>query len=138
MTNEMTFTTNTVFDKVIFDAEAECWTFYFDDGIYASSSGFWRLLIKNKIVFVSLDHRHQFGLPKPFDLVEAINRELTGSRLTKIEVAKDTFDLILTLTNEMQVVIYIASTGYETYDFSINDKIYIGLGSGDIAIMPKS
>ena len=134
MTNELTFITNSLFDKVTFDKDAECWIFSFADNIYASSSGFWRLLEKNKISFVSLDNEQQFGLPKPIDLAEELNKILIGKRLTKIEVIKDTFDLTLTLTEELKLEIYIASSGYETYDFSINDKRYIGLGSGDIAI----
>jgi hypothetical protein len=55
--------------------------------------------------------------------------------LKKIEVTKDTYDLTLTLTNDLTIEIYISSSGYETYDFSIDGKSYIGLGSGDIAIM---
>ncbi|HMI80138.1 MAG TPA: hypothetical protein VK484_15170 [Ferruginibacter sp.] len=135
MTNELTFITNSLFDKVTFDKDADFWLFSFADKIYASSSGFWRLLEKNKIVFVSLDNGQQFGLPKPIDLVEELNKILTGKCLTKIEVINDTFDLMLSLTDELQFEIYIASSGYETYDFSINNKRYIGLGSGDIAIM---
>ena len=134
MTNELTFTTNSLFDKVTFDNEADCWIFSFADKIYASSSGFWRLLEMNKIIFVSLDNGQQFGLPKPVDLAEELNKILSGKRLTKIDVIKDTFDLSLTLTEELKLEIYIASSGYETYDFSINAKRYIGLGSGDIAI----
>ena len=135
MTNELTFTTNSLFDKVTFDKEADCWLFSFADKIYASSSGFWRLLEMNKIIFVSLDNEQQFGLPKPIDLAEELNKILIGKRLKKIDVIKDTFDLSLTFTEELRLEIYIASSGYETYDFSINDKRYIGLGSGDIAII---
>ena len=135
MTNELTFITNTLFDKVIFDKDSDCWYFYFANKIYASSSGFWRLLKRNKIIFVSLDNDQQFGLPKPINLVEELNKVLKGKSLTKIEVIKDTYDLLLSLTDELKFEIYIASSGYETYDFSINNKRYIGLGSGDIAIM---
>ena len=135
MTTELIFSTNSLFYNVTFDRNADSWTFLFADKIYASASGFWRLYKKNKIVFVSLDNGHQFGLTKPLDLVEEIKNELAEKKLIKIEVAKDTFDLTLTLTNEIKIEIYIASSAYETYDFSINDKRYIGLGSGDIAIM---
>ena len=54
--------------------------------------------------------------------------------MKKIEVIKDTYDLTLTLTNDLTIEIYISSSGYETYNFSIDDKSFIGLGSGDIAI----
>ena|SRR5690242_21709406 len=135
MTNEFTFTTHSLFDNIVFDKDADCWYFYFSDKIFASSSGFWRLLIENKIDLVSLDHEQQFGLPKPLDLVEELKKKLSGKHLTKIEVIKDTFDLVLSLTDEHRIEIYISSSGYETYDFSIDHKRYIGLGSGNIAIM---
>jgi len=135
MTNEMTFNTNSLFEKVTFDKNADHWLFSFADKIYVSSSGFWRLLENNKIVFVSFDNEQQFGLPEPINLAGELNKMLIGKCLTKIEVIKDTFDLTLTLTDELKFEIYISSSGYETYDFSINDKRYIGLGSGDIAVM---
>ncbi|MBN9349042.1 MAG: hypothetical protein J0H55_00015 [Chitinophagaceae bacterium] len=135
MTNELTFTPHSLFENVAFDKNADCWYFYFSNQILASSSGFWRLLIENKIEFVSLDHQQQFGLPKPLDLVEELKRKLTGKHLTKIEVIKDTFDLVLSLTSGHRLEIYISSSGYETYDFSIDNKRYIGLGQGGIAII---
>ena len=135
MTNELTFTTNSLFDNIVFDKDGDCWYFYFADNIFASSSGFWRLLIEGKIDLVSLDHGQQFGLPKPLDLVEELTNKLAGKRLTKIEVIKDTYDLVLTLTGGFRLEIYISSSGYETYDFAVNNKRYIGLGSGDIAII---
>lgn len=134
MASRLTFITNSLFKTVIFNKDADRWSFYFQNNIYASASGFWRLLEKNKVVFVSLDNGHQFGLPKPLDLVDEVNKELAGNHLTRIEVDKDTADLTLTLTNQFKLQIFIASSGYETYDFSINNKRYIGLGSGEIAI----
>ena len=134
MTNELTFIADSLFDKVIFDKDGENWIFYFTEKIYANSSGFWRLLQKHKILFVSFDNNQHFGLSRPIDLVEELNRILSGQHLKKIEVIQDTYDLILTLTNDLIIEIYISSSGYETYDFSIDDKSYIGLGSGDIAI----
>ena len=90
---------------------------------------------KNKIILVSNDNGQQFGLPKPLILIEELSKVLKGNRLMKIEVIKDTFDLTLTLTDDFKIEIFISSSGYETYDFSINSKRYIGLGSGDIAIV---
>ncbi|MGB4774418.1 MAG: hypothetical protein WBP45_04545 [Daejeonella sp.] len=135
MTHELTFITSSLFDKAAFDNNADYWRFSFTDKIYASSSGFWRLLKSNKIIFVSFDNGEQFGLPEPIDLAVELNKILEGKYLTKIEVLKDTFDLVLTLTDDLKLEIFIASSGYETYDFSLNAKRYIGLGSGDIAIM---
>ena len=134
MTNELTFIADSLFNQVTFDRDGESWIFSFSEGVYASSSGFWRLLKKDKILFVSLDNDQQFGLPKPIDLEKKLNELLSGQRLTKIDVVKGTYDLTLTLTDDLTIEIYISSSGYETYDFSIDGKRYIGLGSGDIAI----
>jgi hypothetical protein len=84
---------------------------------------------------VSLDNGHQFGLPKTLDLVESLKKDLTGKSLTKIKVDKHTCDARIALTGEFNLEIYISSSGYESYNISIKNKIYIGLGGGDIAIM---
>ena len=135
MTKDLTFKTNSIFEIVTYDKDADSWHFYFADRIYVSSSGFWRLLNANRVVFVSLDNGHQFWLPQPLDLVENITKQLTGKKLTEIRVDKDTADLTLTISDDIKIQIFIASSGYETYDFSIEDKRYIGLGSGDIGIV---
>jgi len=135
MTNDLNFITNSLFDKVTYDGSADNWHFSFADKIGISVSGFWRLLEKNHIVLVSLDHGHKFGLTEPLDLKEEIKNRLTAKKIIKIVVNKDTADLILTFTDQFKLEIYIASSNYETYDFSINNKRYIGLGSGSIAIM---
>jgi hypothetical protein len=63
-------------------------------------------------------------------------KELTDKRLTRIHVDKNTGDLTLTLTDRLVLQIFTASTGYETYDFYVDNKRYIGLGGGsDIGIM---
>ncbi len=130
----LTFSTNSLFDSLTYDIAADSWCFLFKDRIYASSSGFWRLLVEDKIVYVSLDQGHQFGLPKPLDLVDEVIKLLTGKYLVAIDVDKNTADLTLTISDGIKIQIYIASSGYETYDFSYHDKRYIGLGSGEIAI----
>jgi hypothetical protein len=135
MTTDLTFKTNSLFDSVTYDKDADSWHFYFADKIYTSSCGFWRLLESNRIVFISLDNGHQFGLPKPLDLVEKITKLLTGKKLTEIKVHKDIADLTLTISGDIKIQIFIASSGYETYDFSFENKRYIGLGSGDIGIV---
>jgi len=54
MTNELTYPADSLFDNVMFDRDGELdILFYQLRGIYTSSSGFWRLLENNKILFVS-------------------------------------------------------------------------------------
>ena len=137
MKEEQIYKTNSLFNTVTYDKATSTWHFYFADRIYASSTGFWRLLKANKIKFVSLDNGHQFGLPKPIDLVDELLINLTGKLLTEIKVSKDTADLTLKLSEDYSIEIFISSSGFETYEFSINNARYIGLGSGDITTIKE-
>jgi len=135
MTTDLIFQTNSNFETVTYDMDTDRWYFDFADKIYITSSGFWRLLNSTRIVFVSLDHGHQFGLPQPLDLIEKVNTMLNGKKLTAIFVERETGDLTLSISEGITIQIFIASSGYETYEFSIAEKRYIGLGSGDIGIV---
>lgn len=135
MKKDLVFNSNSVFKSVAYDKEAGSWQFYFADKIYTGTSGFWRLLLSNKIIFVSLDHGQHFGHPQPVDLVGKVTSLLTGKKLTEIRVDKDTADLTLTFTEEILIQIFISSSGYETYDFFIDEKRYTGLGSGELGIL---
>lgn len=138
MMNQLTFKTDSLFSSVTYDTDADRWCFSFADKIYISAEGFWRLLKVNKILFVSLDNGQQFGQAEPLDLVEKITRQLKGKNLNEIKISKDTADLTLTISDSIRIEIYIASSGYETYEFSIQDKRYIGLGSGEIGVVEGS
>jgi hypothetical protein len=131
--SDLTLQANAIFESVSYDENADSWIFQFADKISVQVSGFWRALENNKIVLVSLDHGHQFGLPNPINLVEEITSLLGGDILMELSVDADTADLTLLLTNNHKLEILIASAGYETYQFSIQNKRYIGLGSGEIA-----
>jgi hypothetical protein len=134
MTNELTFKTNSIFKSVTYDPDAESWYIVFADRVAFNVSAFWRLLGDKQIKLVSLDHGHQFGLPEPVDLSQLLTDALTGKALLEIKVKQNTADLLLTLTDNLEIEIFISSSGYETYNFSIDRKNYIGLGSGDIAV----
>ncbi len=41
---------------------------------------------------------------------------------------------MLTLTNNLQVEVFISSRGYESYNIHVGKINYIGMGMGDIAI----
>lgn len=138
MTNDLTFKANSSFISANYDKDGESWNFIFDDKIWAASSGFWRILVSNKISIVSSDHGHQFGLPRPLDLEEEIINLLSGKTLIQIEVDNDTADLTLLITDDIKIQIFISSTGYETHEFAIDNKRYIGLGAGDIAILDNN
>lgn len=135
MAQELIFDTNSLFESAQYSEAEMDWCIYFADNIYASTWGFWRLMIGNKIKFISFDDKQQFGLPKPIDLVKELESLLRGKSLKQIRVKQDTGDLFLVLTDDVIIEIYISSSGYETYDFSIGNKRYIGMGAGDISII---
>jgi hypothetical protein len=135
MKTDLVFKTEALFDSVFYDNDSDTWYFYFANNIFASSTGFWRLLKANRINLVSFDHGHQFGLPQPVDLSERLTKQLTGKKLTEIRVDKDTADLTLVISEYIKIQIFIASTGYESYEFSINNQRYIGMGSGNVGIV---
>jgi len=131
--NKLNLQANAIFESASYDENADSWVFQFTDKICVQVSGFWRALENDRIVLVSLDHGHQFGLPNPINLVEEITSLLRGDILMELSVDAETADLTLLLTNNHKLEILIASAGYETYQFSIQNKRYIGLGSGEIA-----
>ncbi len=135
MTKDLIFKTNSIFDSVTYDQDTDGWQFLFADEIHATSTGFWRLLKSNRIEFVSLDNGNQFGLPQSPDLIEKVTNLLTGKKLTELKVKKETADLTLTISEDIIIQIFIASSGYETYSFSIDNRKYLGLGSGNIGVV---
>lgn len=138
MENEMTFKTNKLFKSLTYYEESENWFFLFADKVYATSCRFWRLIKDDKIKAVSFDHGHQFGFPKPLDLIEKVTQLMIGKTLLEIKVDKFTADLTLILSDNIRIEIFIYSTGYESYDFSIEDKRYIGCGGGELGIVEET
>ena len=138
MTTELTIKTNSLFNSVSYDKNADSWKFSFSDNIEINTQTIWRILKNKKIQWVSLDNGEQFGLSSPINLIEILNSELSGKYLLEIIVNPYTADLLLNLTDNLQIEILISSSGYESYNFSIDKKIYVGMGSGDIAIFDRS
>ena len=134
MKNELTFKTNSLFNSVSYDKDGDSWRFSFSDNINFIAQTIWRVLKNKKIQWVSLDNGQQFGLPNPINLIDKLTSELKGKHLLEIIVKPNTADLLLNLTDNLQIEIFISSSGYESYNFSINKKNYIGMGSGEIAI----
>lgn len=132
MTDELIFETNSKFQSVTFDGDANSWHITFTDKINFNIYAFWRLLNEKQIQLVSLDHGHQFGLPKPVDLSQLLTETLNGKTLLEIKVKQNTADLLLTFTDNLEFEIFISSSGYETYNFSIDKKRYIGMGQGEL------
>lgn len=129
-----TIATDSSFDAVTYDNNADSWMFNFNDNISLFAATLWRLLKDDQIILVSADNGQQFGLPKPVDAVSELSGLLTGQKLTNIKIKKNTADIILTLTAGYVIEIFISSGGYESYNLHTDNKQYIGMGMGDIAI----
>jgi len=134
MEKDLIIRTNSEFLSVNYDIDSLSWNFEFADRISFNVSAMWRLLIEKYIRFVSLDNGHQFGLPRPLDLVSELTEIIRGKALLEIKVQQFTADLLLKLSDNIQIEIFISSSGYETYTFAIEDKNYIGMGAGDLSI----
>lgn len=132
MEKEFFTQTNSQFNSLNYNKDSDSWTFEFADKISINVTSIWRLLVGKQIKLVSLDNGHQFGLPKPVDLIYEMTEILTGKYLLEIKVKQFTGDLLLTLTDNLQIEIFITSSGFESYKFSIENRNYIGMGSGDL------
>ncbi len=131
---DLIFKTDSVFVSLTLH-ENDIWNFSFANGIDIQvEGGFWRLLRDKKIVRVSSDHEQQFGLPAPINLVLSVTEILKSKHLTQIEVVATTGDLILSISDSVVIEVYITSSVYESYSFGIDNKRYIGCGSGQIAV----
>ncbi len=132
--HDIIISTDSHFDNISYDTDTDCWTINFKNSIILGTSTLWRLLKDEKIILVSTDNGHQFGLPKPVDTVNEMANFLQGQKLSKIKIKKNTADLILSLTNGFEIEVFISSGGYESYDLYADNKRYIGMGMGDVAI----
>lgn len=137
MINKLTFKTQSEFQSVTLNEDDKSWYFVFANQITFNVSAFWRLVVDKKIQLVSLDNGHQFGLLKPVDLSQMLTEALSGKTLIEIRVSQNTADLLLTFTDNIEIEIFISSSGYETYNFSIDGKRYIGMGSGDLTVIDQ-
>ncbi len=85
------------------------------------------------LLAVSSDQGHQFGLPAPLDLVRLMTDLLSVERLIGVQV-DTTGDAFFQFSNELVLVAYVHSMGYETFQFSVGVKNYIGMGGGELSV----
>lgn len=130
MDKDLIIVAKSEFISASYSSESDSWHFVFADRISFTVSAMWRLLFEKHIRFVSFDNKQQFGLPKPIDLAHEVNKILSGKTLVEIKVQHLTSDLLLTITDNIQIEIFTSSSGYETYSFAIGEMNYIGMGSG--------
>ena len=137
MDNDITLLVNASYYSVVYDEGADSWRVQFSNNISLVAQTFWRLLHDDKIWLVSLDHGHQFGRTTPKDIAKELSNLLDGKMLLEAVIKKDTGDLFLLMTDNFQIEVFISSSGYESYDLQVEGISYIGMGSGEIAIIDR-
>lgn len=83
-------------------------------------------------VFISAeDHLQQFGLPAPYDAERDIRGRILGRVIRRVEIARDTGDLTLTL-DDGRIEIICTSVGYEAYQvYGPDNLIMVGRGGSE-------
>lgn len=79
--------------------------------------------------FVSAeDHKHQFGLPAPYDAEHEIQDRIVGKVIRRVEIAPNTGDLTLYF-DDGRIEIICTSVGYEAYQlYGPDNLIVVGRG----------
>jgi hypothetical protein len=76
----------------------------------------------------SLDHKHQFGLPAPYNAGQAIRDKIKGKVIRHVEVSASTGDLTL-FFDDGRIEIICTSRGYEAYQiYGPNNFIMVARG----------
>jgi hypothetical protein len=76
----------------------------------------------------SLDHKHQFGLPSPYDAEQTIRGKIEGKVIKRVGLTPTTGDLTLNF-DDGRIEIICTSAGYEAYQLCGPDNlIMVGRG----------
>jgi len=94
--------------------DGDLWSLYFVSGASISIECMWRLLKAGILSSTSFDHGQRFGLPAPFDAVEAL-QALRGHPVTFVRVCSGTNDLVLQFGQEFTLEVLAMSGGYEAW-----------------------
>lgn len=88
--------------------------------------------VGNAGVFISsMDHKHQFGLPAPYDAEQDIHGRIAGKVIRRVEVAPSTGDLTLCF-DDGRIEIICTSAGYEAYQiYGPGNLIMVGRGGSE-------
>lgn len=121
------------FSSVAHEEGGNSWSFVFCEGAALAIEGIWRIFRSGDLVAVSTDHGHQFGHPARLDLVQFMaqilhNRQLLGINVNAIG------DATFMFSGDVVLVAYVSSMGYESYQFTINERHYIGMGGGALSM----
>jgi hypothetical protein len=97
-------------------------------GYSLSQESLLRYVGKPGVFISSMDHKHQFGLPAPYDAEQDINSRIAGKTIRRVEIAPSTGDLTLCF-DDGRIEIICTSAGYEAYQvYGPNNFIMVGRG----------
>eukprot|EP00920_Eleutheroschizon_duboscqi_P021874 GHVT01052592.1.p1 GENE.GHVT01052592.1~~GHVT01052592.1.p1 ORF type:complete len:141 (+),score=21.74 GHVT01052592.1:254-676(+) len=110
------------------------WAFAFDGEIHLTVECLWRLLEDGKLCFTSNDDGQLFGLPAPVDSCAKVNTPLRAAAVVSVHFREGTADLSITFSTGHVVELISVSSGYEAWQLSGNDTLFIGGGGGNLTI----
>ncbi len=98
-------------------------------GGYSLSQGSLLRYVGRPGVFISsMDHKHQFGLPAPYDAEQDIHSRIIGQTIRRVEITPGTGDLALCF-DDGRIEIICTSAGYEAYQvYGPDNFIMVGRG----------
>ena len=119
--------------EVIYAEEGGAWYFNFDQELSVRLECFWRLFSADGILWTSNDHNLKFGRETPADLFKEINAILKDQETNKVERTDKSGDIKIDFDNGLYLEAYTDSSGYESWEINWKEKIFVGMGKGEIA-----
>lgn len=95
--------------------ESDWWLSTNDKSAGISISTLWRLRDQAQILVTEEDDGHKFGLPEHIDAEAKANQIFEGRAIKDVQVDGATGDLILQLSDRIELEIIVASAGYECW-----------------------
>ncbi len=97
----------------------------------------WRLIEAGRIRFTSEDEGQKFGLPAPVDAAAEVNHRLNGASVGAVELQEGILDLELQFSTGHRFQIIPNSSGYEAWNLSRPNSLFIAVGGGELTIIER-
>lgn len=114
------------------------WGMEFSGGLSLYVECLWRVIFKGRIYISSSDHGHTFGNEKTVDAPSLLREVVASSPITETVLAPVTSDLTLQFSNNAELQLIVASTGYESWSLTLEDGSQLQvLGGGTYCIFKR-
>jgi hypothetical protein len=118
--------------------EPVSWWFRFQPGGALRADSLWRIVAVGRVMGTSEDHRQQFGLPEPMNMVLRATALLSNRVVTAASCREDTGDVVIEFDTGTRLEVFVTSGGYESWAFFYpNGEEAIGLGGGKVQIIRR-